>query len=717
MADHHTHSHSEKTNHSHRHSHSHEEKRDNHSIHFEEECAPNSTLDKYIDIAHIPLLLAYPTSLLASSLIFQEGQLHLVSGNNVKGINEFMLSVGFIPAFLASLLTIIYTYMGNGPQPTGSMAGKSLEGNIKNNKVLLGLLGLILANNILGSVRTVVLSIVLIMNVNFPFITLSLLFDIFTSFQRAKLNFFPTSLDESQLYFIIFAYFVLYQIKDSLRDFNQLNQKNDIIVPLGLFTIGGIGILYNHSIVQPSMILVTLGCGIILNVTKLDLNVVHFKQGSPTVTGIISILLCFLSFGGEDYMSNKLLFAGEVVLILCTALIPVDPSLFKSSTSSSKSSASSKTPSESDLTILSQLLLHKDTRAIFSFLLLNTSFMFVQFLYSFRSKSLGLLSDSLHMALDCTSLALGLVAGVLAKRPPTETYPFGLARIETLAGFANGVLLIGIVAGIVIEGIERIINPVSLEKTGELLIVSFLGLVVNIVGIFAFNHGHEHGGHSHGHSHSHSHVGGDDDVHDNENMKGIFLHILADTLGSAGVVLSTLLTSWFHSNIFDPLASLFIAIMIFFSAVPLIKSSASNLLLSLDDKKDEMMRDILSQVSTTPGVVSYTTPRFWPSVDVATNSSPSDHGHSHSIEIDHHHDHSHTCEHSHEHSNGHAYGHFEPESQIKFKLIGYIHVQYIEGENSTIIKKRVQKVFENNGIRAWIQVENESSNCWCRANK
>lgn len=691
--------------HEHGHEHSHKDNDDNHHSHIAEECVhQESTLEQYIDIAHIPLLLAFPTSLLASSLIFQEGQLSSINSSTVSSINEFLLSIAYIPLFTASTLTLIYTCMGNGSKTTGAVTEKTIEQNLKNNKVFLGILGLLIANNILGSVRTVVLSLVLIININIPFTLLSLTFDIYALYQRNQLHLLPTTLDQSYFYFILFAYLILFQIKDPLRDFNDLQHKNDLTVPTILLVISGIGVLWNYNLVQLGMIMVAIGCGIIINITKLDLYIIHFKQGAPTAEGLISILLSFLSFK-QDLISHKLLVAGEILLILITAVIPVDNTLFKSTPTTKQSSVKSA----EEQTILGDLLSHKDTRAIFSFLLLNTSFMFVQFLYSFRSKSLGLLSDSLHMALDCTSLALGLVAGVLAKRPPSEVYPFGLARIETLAGFANGVLLIGIVAGIVIEGIERIINPVSLEKTGELLVVSFLGLVVNVVGIFAFNHGHsEHGGHTHGHSHSHSHGGSGDDAHDNENMRGIFLHILADTLGSAGVVVSTLLTSWFHSNVFDPIASLFIAILIFFSAIPLIKSSASNLLLSLDDKKDEMMRDVLSQVSTTPGVASYTTPRFWPSVDVATTSS-SEHGHSHSIEV----------EHSHEHSHGHSHSHGDcnEEKEKKFKLIGYIHIQYIEGENSTIIKKRVQTLFENNGIKAWIQVESEGSNCWCRAQK
>lgn len=683
---------------SHTHGHSHTDHDDNHHSHIiAQDCAQPSTLEQYIDIAHIPLLLAFPTSLLASSLIYQEGQLSSIN-SSVSTINEFLLSIAYIPIFTASILTVVYTSMGNGSKTSGALTEKTIEQNLKNNKVFLGILGLLIANNILGSVRTVVLSLVLIINANIPFTLLSLAYDIFSLYQRGGLYLLPTTLDQSFFYFILFAYLILYQIKDPLRDFNELQHKNDLTVPSISLVISGLGVLWNYSIVQLSMFMVALGCGIIMNITKLDLHVIHFKQGAPTAEGIISILLSFLSFK-QDIMSHKLLVAGEIILILITAIIPVDHTLFKSAPISNQTT----TKTDEEPTILRHLLSHKDTRAIFSFLLLNTSFMFVQFLYSFRSKSLGLLSDSLHMALDCTSLALGLVAGVLAKRPPSGVYPFGLARIETLAGFANGVLLIGIVAGIVIEGIERIINPVSLEKTGELLVVSFLGLVVNVVGIFAFNHGHTHG-------HSHSHGGASDDPHDNENMRGIFLHILADTLGSAGVVVSTLLTSWFHSNVFDPIASLFIAVLIFFSAIPLIKSSASNLLLSLDDKKDEMMRDVLSQVSTTPGVASYTTPRFWPSVDVATTSS-SEHGHSHSVEVEHSHEHNHSHDHSHSHD------HCDDEKEKKFKLIGYIHIQYIDGENSTIIKKRVQTLLENNGIKAWIQVESEGSNCWCRAQK
>lgn len=345
--------------------------------------------------------------------------------------------------------------------------------------------------------------------------------------------------------------------------------------------------------------------------------------------------------------------------------------------------------------IFREMASNKETRSIFSFLLLNTTFMFVQLLYSFRSKSLGLLSDSLHMALDCTSLMLGLLAGILSKRPPSDKFPFGLGYLETITGFTNGILLIGIVSGIFIQSIGRIFNPIHIEKTNELLVVASLGLLVNFVGLFAFDHG-GHGGES-----------------ENDNMRGVFLHVLADTLGSVGVIISTLLIKFTHWHIFDPIASLLIASLILLSAIPLVKSTSSNILLKLDEKKHNTVKNALNKISTTPGISGYASPRFWPTSTVSSGHS---HGHSHVHE----HENNEEKGNEHEHENEHEHGHvtnseYERTRKKKITLMGYIHIQYVEGENSTIIKKRVEKIFESFGIKAWVQVESNDSNCWCRS--
>jgi len=213
---------------------------------------------------------------------------------------------------------------------------------------------------------------------------------------------------------------------------------------------------------------------------------------------------------------------------------------------------------------------------------------------------------------------------------------------------------------------ERLAEGTDLQRIGELLIVSTIGLVVNLIGIMAFDHahhghghshGHSHGGHSHGHEHghahthahgehnhseqnhnhdensihahyhpgtdilppttpskptpSHSHGHGHHHHHNSDNMHGIFLHILADTLGSVAVVISTLLVHFYGWSGFDPLASFFIAVMIFASAVPLVISSAKTLLLTVPADVEYSLRDTLAGVSGLRGVVAYSGPRFW----------------------------------------------------------------------------------------------------------
>ncbi|KAJ1922553.1 hypothetical protein IWQ60_006452 [Tieghemiomyces parasiticus] len=243
------------------------------------------------------------------------------------------------------------------------------------------------------------------------------------------------------------------------------------------------------------------------------------------------------------------------------------------------------------LRLLSEILwqiLHKpDSRQIFYFLLLNLGYMGVQLLYGVWTNSLGLLSDAMHMLFDCVALGIGLVAAVLSQWPASEHFTFGYGRIEVLSGFVNGVFLLLISVFIVFEAIERLIHPPHVN-TNQLLAVSCGGLIVNLVGILAFNHGHAHShGHSCGHStpvasdkhgHDHDHHSHD---HSNANMQGVFLHILADTLGSVGVIVSTLLIRYFHWPGFDPLASIFIAVLIFLSVIPLVRHAAYQLLLPL----------------------------------------------------------------------------------------------------------------------------------------
>merc|ERR1712117_950817 len=166
------------------------------------------------------------------------------------------------------------------------------------------------------------------------------------------------------------------------------------------------------------------------------------------------------------------------------------------------------------------------------FLVLNLSFAFVELFYGVWTNSLGLISDSFHMFFDCTGLLAGLVASVITKWRANDKYSYGYVRAEVLAGFINGLFLLFISFFIFSEAVERLVEPPEV-KHERLLVVSVLGFIVNLVGIFIFQHGGAGHGHSHGggggHGHSHGGGGGHGHSHeigaDSQIMKGVFLHI------------------------------------------------------------------------------------------------------------------------------------------------------------------------------------------------
>ena len=165
------------------------------------------------------------------------------------------------------------------------------------------------------------------------------------------------------------------------------------------------------------------------------------------------------------------------------------------------------------------------------------------------NNSLGLVSDAGHMLFDSSALVIGLVASYMAEWPANDRYSLGYKRVEVLSGFVNGVFLVFVGLSVAVESVERFREPPEVGDN-QLMSTSVGGLLVNLIGLVFFHdvghagHSHEHGhGHSHGeHSHDHGHVHTSSPPHEqNDNMHGVFLHVLADTLGSVGVIFSTFL--------------------------------------------------------------------------------------------------------------------------------------------------------------------------------
>jgi zinc transporter 1 len=165
--------------------------------------------------------------------------------------------------------------------------------------------------------------------------------------------------------------------------------------------------------------------------------------------------------------------------------------------------------------------------------------------------SLSLQSDAWHMLSDEGALIIGLIAHRLSSRPPTPTMTFGWARTEVLGGLVNATFLLAVCLMIVLDAIERFIDPPEIKQPLLFLVVGGIGLLANVIGLFMF------------HDHSHS-----------DNIRGVFLHVFGDFLGSVAVIGTALIyyfTDWSWKSYIDPIFSVLIICMLVRGCVDLFK--------------------------------------------------------------------------------------------------------------------------------------------------
>jgi len=191
-------------------------------------------------------------------------------------------------------------------------------------------------------------------------------------------------------------------------------------------------------------------------------------------------------------------------------------------------------------------------------LAITATFMVVEVIGGVLSSSLALLADAGHMFTDVAALGLSLFAIRLARRPATSKRTYGYARLEILAALVNGATLLVIAGLILVEAWERLRQPTAIGA-GVMLSVATLGLGVNAVGAFLL----------------HAHA------HDNLNVRGAYLHVLGDLLGSVGAIVAAVIvltTGWTAA---DPIVSALIAVLILYSAWNLVREATNVLLESV----------------------------------------------------------------------------------------------------------------------------------------
>ena len=218
---------------------------------------------------------------------------------------------------------------------------------------------------------------------------------------------------------------------------------------------------------------------------------------------------------------------------------------------------------------------------------LNVIFVVIEVFYGVLANSLALITDAGHNLSDVLGLLLAWGASYLAGKPPSLRRTYGYSRAPILASMFSGLLLLAAVALISLEAIRRFFEPS--EPVGQtIMIVAGIGVVINSLTAWFFVSGKDH----------------------DLNIRGAYLHMAADALVSLGVVISGLVIWKFGLKWFDPLSSLLIAVVIFWSTWHLLKDSLN---LAVDAvPRDLDPRAVRQWLSGQPGVEGLHDLHIWP---------------------------------------------------------------------------------------------------------
>ncbi|MNJ31569.1 Cadmium, cobalt and zinc/H(+)-K(+) antiporter [compost metagenome] len=174
-------------------------------------------------------------------------------------------------------------------------------------------------------------------------------------------------------------------------------------------------------------------------------------------------------------------------------------------------------------------------------LIITSGIAILEFFGGIVTHSLALLSDAGHMLSDASSLLLSLIAVWFAGRAATAKKTFGFYRLEILAALLNGLTLFIIAGFIIWEAYQRLFDPPTVAS-GTMILIAMVGLLANLVSAWTLIR--------------------QGDVKENINLRSAYLHVLGDALGSVGAILAGIVMYFFGWYIFDPIISVFVALLI-----------------------------------------------------------------------------------------------------------------------------------------------------------
>lgn len=208
----------------------------------------------------------------------------------------------------------------------------------------------------------------------------------------------------------------------------------------------------------------------------------------------------------------------------------------------------------------------------------GAAFMLLEWVVGVLTHSLALISDAAHLLTDVVGVAMALAAILLARRTQrSATKTFGMYRAEVLAALGNAVLLFAVAGYVVYEAIGRITHPTQVPGL-PVMLAAAAGLVANIVSLVLLRHGAE----------------------ESLNVRGAYLEVLSDLIGSVGVLVSgaiTLLTGWPYA---DPIVGVAIGLFVLPRAWRLGRTALRILFQHAPDKLD--VDDVAARLTDIEGV-------------------------------------------------------------------------------------------------------------------
>ena len=217
---------------------------------------------------------------------------------------------------------------------------------------------------------------------------------------------------------------------------------------------------------------------------------------------------------------------------------------------------------------------------------LNATFVIIEAAYGFLSNSTALLADAGHILSDVLGLLVAWIAAVLSRRPPTARLTYGLRNTSILAALLNAILLLIASGAILLEAIQRLLHPEPIAST-TVIVVAAIGIFINGFTAWLFS-------------------SGKDDI----NIRGAYLHMMADAALSFGVVLTGIGIMMTGRLWLDPAFSLLIVVVIVWGTWGLLRESTAMSLAAVPSVIDPA--SVRAYLCSLPGVASIHDLHIWP---------------------------------------------------------------------------------------------------------